>query len=121
MIAQKKASAVVLCFDNQVSRFIELDQKFYDGVSLLRTYLDQCSFVLDLMDQIEIGRHYGHICHANSHRQRAMLPTFKPPELDNYILDIFRFFLHSIVVASSMRESEMRLEMASSRPQNETM
>ncbi|KAL9639049.1 MAG: hypothetical protein Q9164_001184 [Protoblastenia rupestris] len=44
---QKKARSVVLCFGGQVSKFIGLDRKVYDGVSLLRSYLDQCNSVLE--------------------------------------------------------------------------
>lgn len=44
---KKSPRPVVLCFGGQVSTFIGLDQKVYDGVSLLRNYLDQCNFVLE--------------------------------------------------------------------------
>ena len=50
----KKARSVILYFSGQVSKFIRLDQKVYDGVSLLRTYLDQCNSVLKSMGLNEI-------------------------------------------------------------------
>ena len=45
----KKARSVILCFGGQVSKFIGLDQKVYDGASLVRSYLDQCNSVLESM------------------------------------------------------------------------
>ena len=43
---KKSPRPVVLCFGGQISTFVGLDQKVYDGVSLLRNYLDQCNSVL---------------------------------------------------------------------------
>ena len=37
---------VILCFGGQTSRFIGLDRKVYEGISLLRNHLDQCNAVL---------------------------------------------------------------------------
>ena len=44
---KKPPRPVVLCFGGQTSTFIGLDQKIYDGVSLLRSHLDQCHTVLE--------------------------------------------------------------------------
>ena len=44
---KKSPRPVVLCFGGQISTFIGLDHKVYDGVSLLRSYLDQCNSVLE--------------------------------------------------------------------------
>ncbi|KAI0134365.1 polyketide synthase [Xylariales sp. AK1849] len=36
---------IIMCFGGQVSNFVGLDRKVYDGVSILRSYLDQCNAV----------------------------------------------------------------------------
>ncbi|KAK4697088.1 acyl carrier protein, partial [Lecanoromycetidae sp. Uapishka_2] len=47
VMAKKTSRSVVLCFGGQISTFIGLDRKVYDGVNLLRNYLDQCHSVLE--------------------------------------------------------------------------
>ena len=42
----KKARSVVLCFGGQVSKFVGLDRKVYDCVTLLRSHLDQCNSII---------------------------------------------------------------------------
>ena len=42
----KKDRSVVLCFGGQVSKFIGLEKKVYEGATLLRSYLDQCDSIL---------------------------------------------------------------------------
>lgn len=44
---KKPPRPVVLCFGGLMSTFIGLDQKIYDGVSLLRSHLDQCHTILE--------------------------------------------------------------------------
>ncbi len=44
---KKSPRSVVLCFGGQISTFIGLDRKVYDGVSLLRSYLNQCNSILE--------------------------------------------------------------------------
>lgn len=46
---KKPPRPVVLCFGDQMSTFIGLDRKIYDGISLLRSHLDQCHAVLESM------------------------------------------------------------------------
>lgn len=46
---KKSPRSVVLCFGGQISTCIGLDRKVYDGVSLLRSYLNQCNSVLELI------------------------------------------------------------------------
>jgi len=36
---------VVLCFGGQISKFVGLDRQVYESVTILRSYLDQCSFI----------------------------------------------------------------------------
>ena len=45
---QKKDRSVVLCFGGQISKFIGLERNVFDGVTLLRSYLDQCNSILQL-------------------------------------------------------------------------
>ena len=49
IMPQKKPRPVVLCFGGQVSKFIGLDRKVFDGVSLLRSHLDACHDTLESM------------------------------------------------------------------------
>ncbi|ERF73358.1 hypothetical protein EPUS_08300 [Endocarpon pusillum Z07020] len=44
---KKPPRPVVLCFGGQISTSVGLDRKVYDGVRLLRSYLDQCNSVLE--------------------------------------------------------------------------
>lgn len=45
--AKKPSRSVVLCFGGQISTFVGLDRKIYDGVSLLRSHLDRCNSILE--------------------------------------------------------------------------
>lgn len=46
---KKPPRPVVLCFGGQVSKFIGLDRRIYDGVSILRHHLDKCNSVIESM------------------------------------------------------------------------
>lgn len=43
--ARKSARPIVLCFGGQISTFVGLDRQVYEGVKILRSYLDQCNVV----------------------------------------------------------------------------
>ncbi len=45
--AKKPLRPVILCFGGQTSTFVGLDRNVYDGVSLLRSHLDQCHAILE--------------------------------------------------------------------------
>ncbi|KAE8146578.1 hypothetical protein BDV25DRAFT_143578 [Aspergillus avenaceus] len=49
-VASKKAARpIILCFGGQVSTFIGLDRKVYDGVRVLRGHLDHCNSVIQAL------------------------------------------------------------------------
>lgn len=72
MTVKKSSRSVVLCFGGQIFTFIELDRKVYDGVSLLRNYLDQCNSVLESIDHNGI---YSEIFQRTSVEDAVMLQT----------------------------------------------
>ncbi|ROV86977.1 hypothetical protein VMCG_10929 [Cytospora schulzeri] len=43
----KAKRPIILCFGGQVSTFIGLDRELYDGVTILRHYLDQCNDAIE--------------------------------------------------------------------------
>ncbi|KUI69406.1 Conidial yellow pigment biosynthesis polyketide synthase [Cytospora mali] len=43
----KAKRPVILCFGGQVSTFVGLDHELYDGMSILRHYLDQCNDAIE--------------------------------------------------------------------------
>ncbi len=45
--AKKSPRPVILCFGGQTSTFVGLDRNVYNGVSLLRSHLDQCHAILE--------------------------------------------------------------------------
>ncbi|CAM1507798.1 Fc.00g046460.m01.CDS01 [Cosmosporella sp. VM-42] len=70
----KTERPVILCFGGQVSRFVGLDRKLYDSVSILRQHLDECDAVMQ-SESLGLGSIYPEIFSREPFEDTVRLQT----------------------------------------------